>query len=104
MFARYGCEQIFLGDSTLQRLEECRRAITSQYSSVCIHVRVFDGSREGAVDEFFVAVMQSLGRVDFFVNVISEAREQHKATGLSIVEYDRCYSIHQKGVGYSRAL
>jgi hypothetical protein len=98
MFARYGCERMFVGDANGSRLEECRNIIASRYPSVEVYSTVFDRSSEEDVDLFFTNVTRKLGRIDFSVNVSLPAKEKLDVAGSFIDNYDRCYSVHQKGV------
>ena len=98
-FARCGCQQIFLGDTALQGLEDCRDKIVAHYASVNVHIKAFDRSSEDDVDQFYAGVTEALDRIDFAVNLTSQTQESQVATGLSIPDYDRMFSIYQRGVG-----
>jgi NAD(P)-dependent dehydrogenase (short-subunit alcohol dehydrogenase family) len=102
MFARSGCEHIFIGDSDEAKLEQTRELVVSRNPSVRIHLKAFDMSSEEGVEKFFAAVVESLGRIDFVVNVVSQAPDVAAVTGLSVEKYDKCYSLYQRGVSISR--
>ena len=108
MFARSGCESIFLGDLSTNRLEECRDSISVEYPGVKVHFKALDRSNESDVNVFYAEVNQTLGRIDFSVDVVSTQGQDTSSTrGLSIEKYDQCFSVSQKGVsrnGYETML
>jgi hypothetical protein len=82
----------------LEKLHACREEIVTQYPSAEVLVQAFDRSSEDEVDQFFATVTQSITRIHSAVNVVSQAQGPQVPTGLSIEEYDRSFSIYQKGV------
>jgi NAD(P)-dependent dehydrogenase (short-subunit alcohol dehydrogenase family) len=104
LFARSGCEHIFIGDSDVARLEKTRALAISQHPSVQVHLKAFDRSSEYGVEKFFAAVADSLGRIDFAVNVVSQAQDTATVTGLSVEKYDRCYLNSQRGVSVTQGV
>lgn len=97
-FAEHGCDQVYLGDNTLETLEDCRNTIQKQYPSVKVHIQEFDRSEEEAVDKFFSKVTATLKRIDFAVNVVSQAQEPELPTEHSIPGFDRNFRVYQRGV------
>ena len=97
-FAKCGCQQIYLGDTTSDELQACRDSISKLYPSTQVHVQEFDRSNEESVDQFFKKACETLQRIDFAVNVVSQAQDSDVPTGLSIDGFDRNYHIYQRGV------
>lgn len=97
-FAERGCEQIYLGDSSLDGLRASSDAIRKLYPSVQVHIDEFDRANEEAVDKFFSKVKETFKRIDFAVNIISQGQETDVPTGLSVDGFDRNYQIYQRGV------
>jgi NAD(P)-dependent dehydrogenase (short-subunit alcohol dehydrogenase family) len=102
MFARSGCEHIFIGASDEAKLEQTRELVVSQHPSVKMPLKAFDRSSEEGVEKFFAAVVESLGRIDFAVNVVSQTLDIAAVTGVSVEKYDKCYSTYQRGVSITR--
>lgn len=97
-FAEHGCEQIYLGDNTLGALEASRNAIKKRYPSVQVHIQAFDRSNEDSVDQFILKTAECLKRIDYAVNVVSQAQESDLPREHSVEGFDRNYHIYQRGV------
>lgn len=97
-FAEHGCEQIYLGDSSLGGLEASRNAIKKRYPSVQVQIQAFDRSNEESVDEFISNAADYLKRIDYAVNVVSQAQESDLPKEHSIEGFDRNFHIYQRGV------
>lgn len=99
VFARNGCESIFLGDLSTEKLQECRDSIEMEYPAVKVHFKALDRSSESDVDAFYAEVTKTVERVDFSVDVVStQGQDTSNIRGLSIEKYDQCFSVSQKGV------
>lgn len=99
-FAEHGCEQIYLGDSTLEGLEASRSAIMKRYPSVQVDVQAFDRSDEDSVDNFMSKAAEVLKRIDYAVNVASQAQESDLPKEHSVEGFDRNFRIYQRGVSF----
>jgi NAD(P)-dependent dehydrogenase (short-subunit alcohol dehydrogenase family) len=97
-FARHGCSMIVLGDESLDALEACQHAVAGSHPSTEVHVYTLDRSSEGSVDKFFQKVTEISTRVDYAVNVISQAQKGNVPLGHDIEGYDRHFDIFQRGV------
>ncbi|OCT45436.1 hypothetical protein CLCR_06439 [Cladophialophora carrionii] len=104
LFAQYGCQQIFLGDSQLRNLDECRRKILAAHPSVQVLVKEFDRSDEADVDAFFTAVVQSFTRIDFAVNLVCQDQNPRATVDISAEDYTRSYTVYQRGVRFNYPL
>ena len=97
-FAEHGCQQIYLGDSSLDGLQACRNTIGKLCPSAQVHIQEFDRSSEKSVSQFFSAVGNTLGRIDFAVNVVSQAQERTVPIGHDVDGFDRSFHVYQRGV------
>jgi NAD(P)-dependent dehydrogenase (short-subunit alcohol dehydrogenase family) len=86
------------------KLEKTRALVVSRHPSVQVHLKAFDRSSEDGVENFFAAVVESLGRIDFAVNVVSQAQDMATVTGLSVEKYERCYLNSQRGVSVTQGV
>lgn len=99
VFASSGCESIFLGDLSTEKLQECRDSIEVEYPAVKVYFKALDRSSESDVDAFYEEVTKTVERIDISVDVVStQGQDTSNTRGLSIEKYDQCFSVSQKGV------
>lgn len=91
---------MYLGDGSSEGLQAIRDHMRKSHPATQVHIGTLDTSSEEAVDEFFSKVTTTLGRIDFAVNVCSQAQVQASAVpvGHDVDGFDRNYRVYQRGV------
>ncbi|OCK80953.1 short chain dehydrogenase [Lepidopterella palustris CBS 459.81] len=97
LFARDGCTRLFLGDLSMDGLEETRRIILKKHPEARVEISHVDISDEELVTNFYNQCISIFGRIDYAANVAGYVHPPGPAHTIPESEYDKCYNINLRG-------
>jgi NADP-dependent 3-hydroxy acid dehydrogenase YdfG len=83
---------------SIKGLEETRELIKTSNPEATVEISILDITSQVAVEKFFSIAVTKFGRIDFAANVAGYAHVARPIQELSMVEYDKSYTVNQKGV------
>lgn len=98
-FARDGCDQLILGDLSVEGLQETQKLVLEKYPSTQIEIQRLDVGDENSVEAIYKVAVSKFGRVDFVANVAGYGHPAQPITSLTVDHYQTSFNVNIRGVG-----